>query len=61
LYLKEKKGGTGAEQDSSIKGALVTLGFENRSIYMKRNKQGILLRADSDDEESSNFQDNESS
>lgn len=64
LYLKEKKGGPGAGQDSSIKGALVTLGFENRSIYMKRNKQkkqGILLRADSDDEESSNFQDNDTS
>jgi hypothetical protein len=39
LYLREKKGGPGADQDSSIKGALVTLGFENRSIYMKRNKQ----------------------
>ena len=64
LYLKETKGGPGAGQDSSIKGSLVTLGFENRSIYMKRNKQkkqGILLRADSDDEESSNFQDNATS
>ena len=60
MYLKEKKGRPAGDRDSSIHGALVTLGFENRSIYVKQKKQEILLKDDdSDDEKSSNFKDNE--
>jgi hypothetical protein len=41
IYLLGKKGST------SIKSAVVTLGFENSSVYMK--KQAALLKEDRDD------------
>ena len=57
IYLLEKKGGKGGDPDESIKGALVTVGFENRSIYMKhgQQKKKRMLADSDDDEESSNF------
>ena len=52
IYLLGKKGST------SIKSAVVTLGFENSSVYMK--KQAALLKEDRDDSSQQDSYDEES-